>query len=109
MADFEKHVEEFRARDVVIVAASVDTYADAVKMRDDENLSYAVAHSVDMTNFAVRYGAYFQAERGFLHATGFVLEPGGTVAHAVYASGSIGRLEPQATIRAIDYLTSRTA
>ncbi len=107
MADFEKHADEFRARETAIVAASVDPPADAEKMRDDEQLTFAVAHSLDMTKFAERYGAYFAPGRGCLHATGFVLDPGGTVAHAVYATGSIGRLEPRATIRAIDYLISQ--
>ena len=109
MADFEKHADEFRARETAIVAASTDPLADAERMRDDEQLSFEVAHSLDMADFAARYGAYFHAQRGFLHATGFVLEPDGAVAHAVYATGSIGRLEPKATIRAIDYLISQSA
>ncbi len=100
-------MNEFQARDTAIVAASVDSPADAEKMRDEEQLTFAVAHSLDLTAFAERYGAYFAAERGCLHATGFVLDPDGTVAHAVYATGSIGRLEPRATIRAIDYLISQ--
>ena len=109
MADFEKHVNEFDARETVIVAASVDSPADAEKMRDDEQLSFAVAHSLDMADFASRYGAFFNPTRGFLHATGFVIESDSTVAHAVYATGSIGRLEPQATIRAVDHLISQAS
>lgn len=109
MADFEKHADELQARDTAIVAASVDSEADAEKMRDDEQLSFAVAHSLDMADFARRYGAFFNPDRGCLHATGFVIESNGTVAHAVYATGPIGRLEPQATIRAIDFLISKAA
>lgn len=100
-------MDEFRARETAIVAASVDPLADAEKMRDDEQLTFDVAHSLDMADFAERYGAFFGAERGCLHATGFVLDSDGTVAHAVYATGPIGRLEPQATIRAIDYRISQ--
>lgn len=91
----------------MVVAASVDLPAEAEKMRVDERLSFEVAHSLKLEDFAERYGAYFHAQRGFLHATGFVVESNGTVAHAVYATGSIGRLEPRATLRAIDYLISQ--
>lgn len=78
-----------------------------MKIRDSEQLRFDVAHSLDVADLAERYGAYFSVERGCLHATGFVLAPGGTVSHAVYATGSIGRLEPEATLRAIDYLISQ--
>ena len=108
MADFENQIDEFRARETTVVAASVDPLGAAENMRDDEKLSFEVAHSLDRDDFAERFGAYFHAERGFLHATGFVVEPNGTVAHAVYATGSIGRLEPGATLRAIDYLISQS-
>ena len=109
MADFEEHADEFRARETAIVAASVDSPTEAAKMRDDEQLTFDVAHSLDVTDVAQRFGAFYDAGRGFLHATGFVLAPDGTIAHAVYATGSIGRLTPQATIRAIDYLISQAA
>ena len=107
MAEFENHLEEFQARETAIVAASVDSPTDAAKMQEEAKLTFGVAHSVDVSDFAKRFGAFYEPERGFLHATGFVLKADGTVAHAVYATGSIGRLTPPATIRAIDYLISQ--
>ncbi len=78
-------------------------------MRAAEGLTFDVAHSVDVPDFAERYGSFFNPDRGCLHATGFVLEESGTVAHAVYATGSIGRLTPDATIRAIDFMISQAS
>jgi len=37
-------------------------------------------------------GAFFQPEKSFLHATGFIIDPQGKVVVAVYSSGPIGRL-----------------
>ncbi|MCH7922137.1 MAG: hypothetical protein IH975_03745 [Nitrospinae bacterium] len=37
-------------------------------------------------------GAYTNEEPLYLHATGFILRPNGTIALAVYSSGPIGRI-----------------
>jgi hypothetical protein len=41
---------------------------------------------------AATLGAFSEEGRGFLHATGFVVKPDGTIAVAQYSTGPIGRL-----------------
>jgi len=100
-------LSDFEQRATTIVAASVDSLEDATAMRDDEGITFPIGHSLDMNDVARRYGAFFNPDRGILHATGFVVDEDGMVGHAVYATGSIGRLDATGSLRAIDYMISQ--
>jgi hypothetical protein len=43
--------------------------------------------------------------RGFLHSTGFVLDPTGQVVVSAYPGGAIGRLVPDDEVVLVRYLT----
>jgi hypothetical protein len=51
-----------------------------------------LAADLDPREISRRYGAFYDEEKGFLHATGFLLLPGGKILNAVYSSGPIGRI-----------------
>lgn len=51
-----------------------------------------IVPALDVQEISRRYGAFFDEEKQFLHATGFLLLPGGKILTAVYSSGSLGRL-----------------
>jgi alkyl hydroperoxide reductase subunit AhpC len=86
------------------VALSVDDRETTQNLYDGLRLnSLTVLHGADHQDLAERTGAYTDPERGILQATGFILSPGGAVAHAVYATGPIGRLTPLDTLRALDF------
>ena len=74
-----------------ILAASVDSRQDAEKMVQAEGLSYPVAYGVDAEEVSQLTGAFYQAEKNFLHATGFLFNRKGTIKVAVYSTGPIGR------------------
>ncbi len=40
------------------------------------------------------WGSYYEEKRNVLHATAFILRPGGTIASATYSTGPVGRLTP---------------
>ena len=100
-------MSDFEQRDTTIVTASVDSLEDATTMRAEEGISFPIGHSLDMNDVASRYGAFFNPDRGILHATGFAVNEDGTIAHAAYSTGSIGRLDAKASLRAIDYMISQ--
>lgn len=91
MADFEAKAKDFRAAGIRLLAASVDSEEDARKAVRELNLSYPIAYGLSAEEISALTGAYYEADKKFLHATGFVLKPEGTVAGAVYSTGPIGR------------------
>ena len=103
MADFQQHLSEFEKRGVRVVAASVDLLTDAERTVDDQDLSFPVGYGLDAEETAKRYGMFYDAKGKYLHATGFLLRPDGTVGNAVYSTGSIGRLTPTDSLRLIDW------
>ncbi len=64
-------------------------------------LTFSVGYGLDFVQFAQQTGAFYEVRRSILHATSFILRQDGTVAHAVYATGPIGRLSVDDCIRMI--------
>lgn len=103
MADFEKNHDGFRELDARVLAASVDAREDAEGTVEKHGLSYPVAYGLDAREMAETIGCYIDEDRGFMHATGVVLRPDGTVSLVVYSSGSIGRLVARDTRHYIEF------
>jgi peroxiredoxin len=91
LADFETKANDFRAAGIRLLAASVDSEDGARKAARELGLSYPIAYGVSALEIGASTGAYYEAEKRYLHATGFILKPDGTVAAAVYSTGAIGR------------------
>ena len=109
MADFQRNLGKFKEREVLIVAASVDQLADAQKTVAEHGISFPVGYGLDAQEIANRYGTFFEGEKKFLHATGFLIRPDGSVCNAVYSTGSIGRLTAADSLRLIDYFQKQKA
>jgi len=62
-----------------------------------------MAFDISVEEFAARTGAFYNVEKRFLHATGLILRPDGTVDEAVYSTGPIGRLPAADVLKLIDY------
>lgn len=92
MADFQAHQAEFAQRHVDIIAASVDPLADAQELIGELGLTFPMGYGLNYDDVAEKTGAFYEIRRQILHATGFILKQEGTVAHAVYSTGPIGRL-----------------
>ena len=68
-----------------------------------EALTYPVAYGVDAEEVSRLTGAFYQAEKGFLHATGFLFNRKGTIKVAAYSTGPIGRLTAEDCLKLIKH------
>lgn len=105
MADYQERLAEFREKGVDIVAASVETEAEAKETVEKLGLDFPVAYGIDPVTFAKTTGAYYAKDEDgdFLHATGFMLKPDNTIDVAVFSSGAIGRLEVGDALQFVEF------
>lgn len=82
-----------------MIAASVDSQADSQELIETLGLAFPVAYGLDNMAFAHATGAFYEVRRTIIHATGFLLRPDSSVAHAVYATGPVGRISVDDCIR----------
>ena len=106
MADFDDRLADFEERGVKIVAASIDSEADAETFRSEGGYQVPIAYGLDLGAVGSATGAFYDPNRPCLHATGFILRPDGTISAAVYSTGAIGRLTAADSIGHIDYRRS---
>lgn len=109
MADFQKNLGGFEKLGARVVAASVEGLDEAKKTVTEQGLSFPVGYGLDALEVAARCGAFYDAERKFLHSTGFLLGPDGSVRIAAYSTGPIGRLTPADSLRLIEYYQKQDA
>lgn len=103
MADFQGRFNEFSEKMIKIIGASTDSLEDAQKMVDHHKLTFSLAYGMDAKEFAGMTGAFFSDEKGFIHATAFIIRPDGVIDDAVYSTGPIGRLTAADTLMLIDH------
>lgn len=87
-----------------VVSLSVDDEATATEMVDKHKLTFKVGHSADAQQLSELTGAFVNPEPAFLQATGFLLDPDGTVLLSAYSSGAIGRITGEDTVGMIRYV-----
>ena len=76
------------------MAASADTAEEAAATRAKLGLEYTLGYGLDVDAVSYTVGCYTGTHEGrpHLQPVAFVLAPDGTIAHAVYSSGKVGRL-----------------
>ena len=74
------------------MTASVDPVDKAREKAEKSGVKFPVGLGLSARDFSEATGAFYDAEKGFLHAAGFILRPDGRIASAVYSTGAIGRL-----------------
>jgi len=75
-----------------VVALSIDSEDDAQKMTDRHELSYTILYGLDARETVATIGGYVNEDPLYLHPSGFILRPDGTIVLLVQSSGAIGRL-----------------
>lgn len=93
--------------DVRILTASVDSIEAASKIVKDHQLTFPVAYGLEAEEAASLTGAFYEKDKEFIHATGFLFNREGTIIVASYSTGAIGRLNPQDCLTLITYLQSK--
>ena len=102
MVDFATHGGPFIEAGIKVAAASVDSVEETAALRDGLRVGFPMYAEMDATAVADATGALMQTgDRTFLHATGFLLAPDGTISNALYSSGPIGRLTPSDVLRKV--------
>jgi len=107
LADFQQHIAEFEPFNAQVLAISVDSREDAQEMIETQGLTFPVGYGLDYKEFARLTGAFYEDRRGIIHATGFIIERGGTVVGAVYSSHAIGRYTATDCLRQLNSLRNR--
>ena len=65
---------------------------------------------VDAAAVSAATGAHMHTgEKTYLHATGFLVDPEGTVINAVYSTGPIGRFTASEILRKVRFEMDRTS
>jgi len=101
LADYQAHLNEFEEAGAGILALSVDPLEKASGTVEELNLTFPVAYGLEVPRDADKIGAFWEDRRKILHATNFILDGSGTVLHACYATGPIGRIAASDALRSI--------
>jgi len=92
LLDFQRNIEEFEKNNIKVVAASADTLEDAMKPIEKYKLTFRVGYGLNPEEISAITGAFYNKEKGYIQATGFIVGPEGKIENAVYSSRSLGRL-----------------
>lgn len=95
---FQRVTSDLDDLGATVVSLSVDDEVTATEMVDKHKLTFRVGHSADAHQLAELTGAFINPEPVFLQATGFLLDPEGTVLLSAYSSGAIGRITGEDTV-----------
>lgn len=103
MADFQKWATKFESEQVNIIAGSVDPVEKAVEAVEKSGVTYPVAYGLAAEEVSRVTGAFYDREKKFLHATGFLVRPDNTIEVACYSSGPIGRFMPKDVLKLVKF------
>ena len=92
---------EFEAENVKIVAASVDPKEKALEIAEKLNLAYSLAYGLNAIETSHAVGAFYEADKKFLHATEFLVRPDRTIALACYSTGPVGRFPAEDVLKLV--------
>jgi alkyl hydroperoxide reductase subunit AhpC len=107
LADFQGLDQEFKSEQIKVIAASVDPLEKAREMVEKIGITYSVGYGMVAEEVSRMTGAYYEKEKKYLHATGFLLRPEKTILVACYSTGPIGRLVAKDVLRVVKFYKSR--
>ncbi len=107
MADFQALSKEFESEGVRIVAGSVDPLEKAEEAIKKAGVTYPVAYGMSAKETSRITGAYYDDNRNYIHATGFLVRPDNTVEVACYSTGPIGRFVAKDMLGLVKFYKSK--
>jgi alkyl hydroperoxide reductase subunit AhpC len=107
LADFQAYHEEFKSEGIKVIAGSADPIEKARETVDRLGITYSVGYGMMAEDISRITGAYYNKERKFLHATGFVVRPDKTIGVACYSTGPIGRLGARDALNLVKFYKSK--
>lgn len=104
MVDFAVHAGPLKELGVRIAAASVDPIDNVRRLKEGLRVGFPMYAEVDAATVSEATGAHLHTgEKTYLHATGFLVDPDGTVITAVYSTGPIGRFTASEILRKVRF------
>ena len=107
LADFQSLIKEFESEQIAVIAGSVDPVEKARETVEKLGLTYPVWYGMDAEEVSRITGAYYDTNKKFIHATGFLIRPDNTIEVACYSTGPIGRFVPQDVLKLVKFYKSR--
>jgi alkyl hydroperoxide reductase subunit AhpC len=107
LADFQGSHQEFESEQIKVIAASVDPMEKARETIEKIGVTYSVGYGMIAEEIARVTGAYYEKEKQYLHATGFLLRPDKRIAVACYSTGPIGRLVARDALNLVRFYKKR--
>ena len=69
----------------------MDTEEKARETAEKSGVTYPIAYGLNAEEISGCTGAFYDTEKKFLHATGFLIRPDNRVEVACYSTGPVGR------------------
>ena len=93
-----------------VAAASVDPIDNVRNLKEGLRVGFPMYAEVDAAAVSAATGAHMQTgKKTFLHATGFLVNPEGTIINAVYSTGPIGRFTASEILRKVRFEMDKTS
>jgi alkyl hydroperoxide reductase subunit AhpC len=92
LLDFQKNIRDFEKRNIQVIAASADTWDEALGTVERYKITFRIGYGLNPREISALTGAFYNERERYLHATGFIIGPDRKIEDAVYSSRSIGRL-----------------
>ncbi len=89
-----------------MVAGSVDSAEKTLALSDKLGITYPMAYGLDPEEVSRLIGSFYEKEKNYLHASGFIVRPNNSVEMAVYSTGAIGRFVAKDALSAVKYYKS---
>ncbi len=106
MEGYEERRAAFANEGVGIIAGTVDSEADTLKV--SEKLGFPVAYGVAREDGEL-VGAWWDESRNFMQPSEFVLSNSGKVMMSTYSNSPIGRMDPAEALTLIKFLNTQRA
>jgi len=107
LADFQGLLGEFKSEEITLFAGSVDPIDKAKETVDKVGVAYPVAYGMHAEEVSSLTGSYYDSDRKYIHATGFLIRPDNTVEVACYSSGQIGRFVAKDVLGLVKFYKTR--
>ena len=108
MAEFNESLDKLKSQGIGVVALSIDAEKYAQKSVDKHDVKFPVIYGLDAREIAPLFGGFIEEEKGFFHATNFILKDG-KVRHATYSTGPLGRLQADHVSMLVGYYQGQEA
>ena len=74
---------------------------------EKNGVTYPVAYGMNAEDVSKLTGAYYDKDRKYIHATGFLVRPDNTIEVACYSTGTIGRFVAQDVLGLVKFYKSK--